>query len=89
MLYGVPTMNIWNRIFCGALLFFSAILLPWWLGAILIIYFFFEFNNYYELFFFGLLLDILYGSDRPIIFIITILLYIILRYLKGYLRPYV
>ena len=83
----------WNRVFCDAVLFASVLILPWWIPAALSFYFFFIFDSYYEPAFLGLLFDILYGvdtsrfgADKPVIFIATILFYIILNSFKKYLR---
>lgn len=87
---------IWNRIFCGIVLFIVAIVSPWWLGVTLALYFFFIFNSYYELIFLGLLFDILYGfrigesmARRLTFFLASIFLFIVLSSFKKYLRFYV
>ena len=89
-------MNIYNRVLCDFALFISAVIFPWWVAAAAGVYFFFRFSGYYELIFLGLFLDLLYGIsagpgtvNRPIVFIIAFLLYIILSGFKKYLRFYV
>ena len=84
-----------NRFLIDIVLLGAVILLPWWLVTSLLIYTFFLFNNFYEIIFFGFVFDVLYGVDigvfsvnRPIIFVIGLILYMILNKLKQYLRSY-
>ena len=84
-----------NRFLIDIVLLGAVILLPWWLVTSLLIYTFFWFNNFYEIIFFGFVFDVLYGVDigvssvnRPIIFVIGLILYMILNKLKQYLRSY-
>ncbi len=81
-------MNIYDRVSFAILLFIVALLLPWWLPFVAAIYLFFILDNYYEIIGLGLVFDILYGTGRMLFFVTSILLYIILRYIKKYLRPY-
>ncbi len=81
-------MNIWNRTSSDIILFVLAVVLPWWASSFLAVYLFFLIDYYYEIIFLGLIFDILYGTDRPIIFITAVLLYIVLSYSKKYLRSH-
>ncbi|MFT5360237.1 MAG: hypothetical protein ACI88L_000728 [Candidatus Paceibacteria bacterium] len=78
-------------LFTGAL--FALFFLPWYLTVAAAIAGFFYFDNYYEGILIGLIYDSLYftassGSDVPVVFFGSIVVFFLFYFIRPYLRKY-
>ncbi len=76
------------RSIAGIVLLLLLIFGYWWLTWVLAIIFFFLFEEYYEIIFCAILYDALYGV-APIFSGISIILFIIVFYMRKYISTYV
>ena len=81
-----------SRIITDIILLLSIFILPWWLSLFLIVLSFYVFKPFYEGLFFALAIDLIYSAPRelfhnlPIIFIISLVSFLMLNLLGRQLR---